>query len=88
MLAPQEASVAFCEGEVEPQADGTILLSKIFKWYGADFSLDPQVRVRKIAEFCAPEKAAALNKIAAEHEGKKLEKLLKYKHYDWSSNSK
>lgn len=84
----QEAAEAFCEGEVEPQADGTVLLSKIFKWYGADFSPDPQERVRKIAAFCGAEKAKRLAQIAAQHEGRKLEKMLKYKHYDWSSNSK
>jgi hypothetical protein len=81
----QEAGVAFCESEVEvDMASKTVTMSKIFKWYGADFAVEPKARLREIAAFCTGAKQEALNALSGE-QGKVN---LHYKEYDWSPNSK
>jgi Protein of unknown function, DUF547 len=81
----QEAATAFCSGEVEiDQATRTVTMSKIFKWYGADFAEEPKARLLKIAEFCQGSERAALEELA-KSDGKVH---LKYNNYDWTSNSK
>jgi hypothetical protein len=81
----QEAGEAFCDGEVEPDVENrSVLMSKIFKWYGKDFAQDDKARLGKIAQFCSGSKKEALLTLS-----KSQQKVhLKYKPYDWAANSK
>jgi hypothetical protein len=83
--ALQEAALAFCGGEVQvDKASRTVTMSKIFKWYGTDFAKEDKPRLAKIAEFCTGEKRDALLELSKSESTVHL----KYKDYDWSSNSK
>jgi hypothetical protein len=80
----QAAAESFCDTEVEVQPPRTVMMSKLFKWYGTDFASDPKERLRKIAAFCSGDKKESLMKLA----NSSAPVDLKYKEYDWSPNSK
>lgn len=81
----QDAGTAFCEGEVTVDMEArTVLMSSIFKWYGADFAKGDKPRLAKIADFCDPKKKQQLLELSSSDKSVHL----KYKEYDWSVNSK
>jgi hypothetical protein len=80
----QAAGESFCQTEVELQPPRTVVMSKIFQWYGPDFASDPKERLRRIAAFCAGDKKDSLMKLA----NSSAAVHLKYNEYDWTPNSK
>lgn len=62
----------------------TVVMSKIFDWYGKDFAIDIKERLAKFAEFCNPEKKANLLALSKSAEPVNVQ----YKTYDWTVNSK
>jgi hypothetical protein len=81
----QEAAIAFCEGEITvDMTQRSVLMSKIFDWYGKDFAVDIKDRLAKFAEFCNPEKKAQLLALSKSADPVNVE----YKQYDWNVNSK
>lgn len=63
-------------------ATKTVTMSRLFKWYGGDFSPDAKERLGKLAAFLTAVKRQQLT--ALSQEAGKVS--IKYKEFDWSPN--
>ena len=81
----QEAATAFCNGEIDVDIESrSVTMSKIFKWYAADFGVEPHERLGVLATYATGEVSKGLQQLASS----KGKLHFKYTAYDWSSNSK
>jgi glutaredoxin len=76
---------AFCNSEVafDPSSN-TLLASSILKWYGVDFGATQKERIQYLLPYLSEETRNELEQIPEEN----LDSIqMKYKEYDWSTNS-
>ncbi len=67
---------------VVDEAAGSIVLSKIFDWYGRDFAPEPAGVLQWIAQRLSPDKRASLEHVLA----RTGTQGVSYATYDWSAN--
>ena len=79
------AARGFCDGEVEVREDGTVVMSKIFEWYGGDFGPTKAAMLKKVAGYMGEEKRAKLERLV-EEEGEEIS--VEFSAYDWTLNTK
>ena len=77
------AAAAFVEGEVQVvPAERSLVMSKIFQWYGSDFGSKADI-VALLLRYLSGDAKEALELLAEDVDSIQL----KYKEYDWSQNS-
>jgi hypothetical protein len=65
------AAASFLENETRVEADGTVVLSSLLNWYGADFGATQEEVLAAVASYMRPESAtrAALERVLTEKKG-------------------
>lgn len=81
----RSSAEAFCSSEVVyDKSTKSLILSSIFKWYGADFGATQKERLQYIMPYVSKETREALQQMPEDM----LDSIhMEYSQYDWSTNS-